>query len=339
MSERLQLVPVTIGDAIEFIRVHHRHHKPPVSGLFAVAAALGGEVVGVAVVGRPNARMLQDGWTAEVTRLATDGSRNACSILYAAAWRACRALGYRRLVTYTLPEEGGGQLACGWLEARRRGWRWLVVEGFKAASRQTPDAGEVPMGDDRMSTEEKRRARARREAETGHTDAQASLSAPEGCAPASASSGIGFEELSGAVYLVGPMTGYPRLNWSAFLAVWKCFLERGRVLPSAPHLNECGVYGINEWLDAIDSGEIRLDGIDSDGFARSVRHILDVRPTLVALPDWRESEGTRAEVAVAKRLRLPVYEVVYEDGVPVGAGLVGEISDRRSSIDSAGARC
>ena len=115
MTERLQLVPITIGDANEFVRRHHRHHGPTVSGLFAVAAGRGDEVVGVAIIGRPSARMLQDGWTAEVTRLATDGSRNACSILYAAAWRACRALGYRRLVTYTLPEEGGGSLiAAGW---------------------------------------------------------------------------------------------------------------------------------------------------------------------------------------------------------------------------------
>jgi hypothetical protein len=65
---------------------------------------------GVAMVGRPVARNLQDGWTLEVLRVATDGVRNGCSMLYGAAWRAARALGYRRLVTYTLPEEGGGSL-------------------------------------------------------------------------------------------------------------------------------------------------------------------------------------------------------------------------------------
>jgi len=75
-----------------------------------VACAIGGSVVGVAVVGRPVARMLQDGWTAEVTRLATTGESNACSMLYRAAWRACKALGYRKLVTYTLDTEGGGSL-------------------------------------------------------------------------------------------------------------------------------------------------------------------------------------------------------------------------------------
>lgn len=130
MSERLQLVPITIGDANEFVRQHHRHHGPTVSGLFAVAAGINGEVVGVAIIGRPSARMLQDGWTAEVTRLATDGSRNACSILYAAAWRACRALGYRRLVTYILAEESGTSL-------KAAGWRCLGQEGGGSWSRGT----------------------------------------------------------------------------------------------------------------------------------------------------------------------------------------------------------
>ena len=77
-------------------------------------AESGGEVIGVVIVGKPVARMLDDD-TAEVTRLASDGTRNVCSLLYAAAWRAARAMGYRRLVTYTLPEEGGSSLrASGW---------------------------------------------------------------------------------------------------------------------------------------------------------------------------------------------------------------------------------
>ena len=68
-------------------------------------------MVGVAIVGRPVARALQDGWTAEVTRLAVvDGIRNGCSMLYGAAKRACRAMGYRRLVTYTLETEPGHSL-------------------------------------------------------------------------------------------------------------------------------------------------------------------------------------------------------------------------------------
>lgn len=111
----MTLCPITLTEAHEFVRQHHRHHKPSIGGLFAVACGEGEQVNGVAVIGRPVARRLQDGWTAEVTRLCTDGTRNACSMLYAAAWRACRALGYRRLLTYTLDSEPGTSLkAAGW---------------------------------------------------------------------------------------------------------------------------------------------------------------------------------------------------------------------------------
>jgi hypothetical protein len=112
----LELVPCSISDAKEFVRQHHRHASPPVSGLFAVGAThrtgeLNGFIVGVAIIGRPVARQLQDGFTAEVTRLTVlPGLRNVCSLLYGAAWRACRALGYRRLVTYTLDSETGTSL-------------------------------------------------------------------------------------------------------------------------------------------------------------------------------------------------------------------------------------
>ncbi len=69
-----------------------------------------GCVCGVAIVGRPVARLSCDDYTCEVTRLCTLGHQNTSSMLYGAAWRAARALGYRRLITYTLPEEGGVSL-------------------------------------------------------------------------------------------------------------------------------------------------------------------------------------------------------------------------------------
>lgn len=108
----LTLCPITISHACAFVRAHHRHHAAPQGGLFAVAVAIDGaeEPCGVAIVGRPVGRMSDDGWTAEVTRLATDGTANACSMLYRASWRACRALGYRRLITYTLASEPGTSL-------------------------------------------------------------------------------------------------------------------------------------------------------------------------------------------------------------------------------------
>jgi hypothetical protein len=111
----IEVVPCTISEACAFVTQHHRHHVAPQGGLFALGAAGGGVIRGVAIVGRPVARKLQDGWTAEVTRLASDGTPNVCSLLYAAAWRAARALGWRKLLTYTLPEEGGASLrAAGW---------------------------------------------------------------------------------------------------------------------------------------------------------------------------------------------------------------------------------
>lgn len=112
----LRVCPLTLAEANEFVRRVHRHHKPTVGGKFAIGVAdESGEVHGVAIVGRPVSRMLDDGWTVEVNRVATDGAKNACSMLYGAAWRAARAMGYRRAVTYTLPSEGGGSLrAAGW---------------------------------------------------------------------------------------------------------------------------------------------------------------------------------------------------------------------------------
>lgn len=97
MTRPLTVVPMTLTEAKAYITEHHRHHRAPVGGLFAIGAAADVGIVGVVVVGRPVARMSDNGWTVEVTRLATDGSRNACSMLYRAAWRAARAMGYQKL--------------------------------------------------------------------------------------------------------------------------------------------------------------------------------------------------------------------------------------------------
>jgi hypothetical protein len=104
------VVPITLREANAYIRRHHRHHGDARGCRFCLAAALGEEVVGVVVVGRPVARRLDDGWTVEVTRLASDGTPNACSFLYGAARRAAFALGYRRCITYILDSEPGTSL-------------------------------------------------------------------------------------------------------------------------------------------------------------------------------------------------------------------------------------
>lgn len=117
----LQIVPCTVRDACSFVGQVHRHHRAPNGGLWAVAVAEGDDVVGVAIVAQPVARMLMDGWTLEVIRVAVkEGHPNGCSMLYAACRRAALALGWRKCVTYTLPEEGGASL-------RSAGWR-VVAE-------------------------------------------------------------------------------------------------------------------------------------------------------------------------------------------------------------------
>lgn len=124
----LMLTPITLREANAYVAARHRHHGEARGCIVCVAVSEGDEVHGVAIVGRPVARMLADGWTAEVLRCCTDGSRNACSMLYGAAWRAVRALGYRKLVTYTLPEEGGASL-------RAAGFRCLGAAGGGSWSR------------------------------------------------------------------------------------------------------------------------------------------------------------------------------------------------------------
>ncbi len=113
---RLSVVPLDLADANEFVTRHHRHHVPVVGHKFSLGVVDDeGTLRGCAIVGRPVARRRDDGWTLEVTRLCTDGCPNACSALYAAAWRAARAMGYRRIGTYTLVSEPGTSLrAAGW---------------------------------------------------------------------------------------------------------------------------------------------------------------------------------------------------------------------------------
>lgn len=114
----LTLIPVSLAQANEFVRQHHRHHKPVAGHKFSIGCAENGRLCAVAIVGRPVSRYLDDGFTLEVNRLCSDGTKNACSILYAAAARAARAMGYRKIITYTLDTESGASLrAAGWTNA------------------------------------------------------------------------------------------------------------------------------------------------------------------------------------------------------------------------------
>lgn len=106
----LDLTPLTLAEANTLVGQWHRHHQPVPGAKFCVGVADGGRICGAIIVGRPVARHYDDGWTLEVTRCVTDGTRNAPSKLYAAAQRAAFALGYRRLITYTRTDESGASL-------------------------------------------------------------------------------------------------------------------------------------------------------------------------------------------------------------------------------------
>lgn len=113
--------------ACELVDQLHRHHRRPQGHKFSLVARIDGELVGVAIIGRPVARHFDDGRTLEVTRLATNGARNVCSALYRAAWDGTRGIRFGRIITYTQTGESGASLrAAGWIRlgelAPRKGW-------------------------------------------------------------------------------------------------------------------------------------------------------------------------------------------------------------------------
>jgi hypothetical protein len=139
VAARLHLVPVDFATACGFILMWHRHHEPPVGHKFSVGVADDQDVLrGVATVGRPVARHFDNGQTLEVNRTATDGALNANSMLYGACWRAAKALGYTRLITYTQGGESGVSL-------RAAGWRTVASRaphsGWTCPSRPRTDRG------------------------------------------------------------------------------------------------------------------------------------------------------------------------------------------------------
>ena len=117
---KVTIVPITFRQACSFVRQFHRHNKAPRGSKFQIGVVDEDKKLrGVAIVGRPVARMLDDGFTAEVSRTCTDGCKNANSFLYAAAWRISREMGYRRLITYTQGNEPGTSLRAAALASNR----------------------------------------------------------------------------------------------------------------------------------------------------------------------------------------------------------------------------
>lgn len=122
----MRITRSTLADACAFVARIHRHHEPPVGHRFSLAAHHDGKVVGVAIVGRPVSKAFDPERVLEVSRLATDGTKNSCSALYGAAARAGKALGFERIQTYTLESEPGTSLiAAGWTrETLTTGGQW-----------------------------------------------------------------------------------------------------------------------------------------------------------------------------------------------------------------------
>jgi hypothetical protein len=125
----VRIVPIFQKEAFAFITLTHRHHKKPVGSIFQLGLSDKDDfLIGVAVVGRPVSRMLQDGKTCEVTRLCTDGSKNACSKLYSACARIAGEMGYKTIITYILSSEKGTSL-------RAAGWDYIGERGGGSWSR------------------------------------------------------------------------------------------------------------------------------------------------------------------------------------------------------------
>lgn len=102
--------PITFRQACDFVSQHHRHHRPTVGCKFSIGLFEGDKLVGVAICGRPVSRKLDDGLTCEINRLCTDGTYNACSMLYGACSRVAKEMGYEKIITYILESENGASL-------------------------------------------------------------------------------------------------------------------------------------------------------------------------------------------------------------------------------------
>jgi hypothetical protein len=156
----MKVVPITLREAQAFIAEHHRHNKPPRGWKFGIGLVdhsrmfmngpviQQGVMVGVATAGRPVARHYDDGVTLEVNRTCTDGTANANSMLYGAVWRAAKAMGYVRCITYTQADETGVSLrAAGWVRVKdlpaRKGWAESTADESKKAMRDPVGNGGV----------------------------------------------------------------------------------------------------------------------------------------------------------------------------------------------------
>jgi len=122
----MEIRPITFREACDFINKHHRHHKATVGCKFSLGLYKEEKLVGCAVCGRPVSRHFDNGITCEINRLCTDGTYNACSMLYGACCRVAKEMGYTKIITYILESENGASLkASGFIcEGKAGGTHW-----------------------------------------------------------------------------------------------------------------------------------------------------------------------------------------------------------------------
>jgi hypothetical protein len=132
-ESKMRLTPITFRKACEYVTLYHRHNKAPVGHKFSIGLLNDdGDLVGVAMAGRPVARAYDNGFTLEVNRTCTDGTKNANSMLYGAVWRAAKAMGYTKCITYTQQDETGASLkAAGWVKVKELKPRGSWAESTK----------------------------------------------------------------------------------------------------------------------------------------------------------------------------------------------------------------
>lgn len=137
----LRIVPITFAVAKEFVKRLHRHNKPPIGHKFSIGCNNELDVlIGVLMAGRPIARHFDDGLTIEVNRTCTDGTKNSNSILYGAAWKIAKAMGYKRCITYTQADESEASLrAVGWCRVKDLAPRKSWAESSGAKHKETRD--------------------------------------------------------------------------------------------------------------------------------------------------------------------------------------------------------
>ena len=125
----MEIRPLTFKEACQFVDQHHRHHRPSVGCKFCIGLYDDEKLIGCAICGRPVSRHLDNGLVCEITRLCTDGTRNACSMLYGACCRTAKAMGYKSIITYILASENGASLkASGFsCEGAAGGTHWTGV--------------------------------------------------------------------------------------------------------------------------------------------------------------------------------------------------------------------